>query len=531
MLGRFSSRAQHHHATVARCLFSVNTATSPNDAPVVQNIINGVAVPSTSTSLIPLHNPATNELVCYVPESTPEERAAAVAAAKDAFVEWRDTPVQRKQRIMFTFQQMIRDRTEEIAESITLEQGKTLADARGDVFRGLEVVEMACNVTNGIMGESLQNLASGLDSVSFREPLGVVAGICPFNFPAMIPLWMFPLATTVGNTFVLKPSERDPGAAMLLVDMAHEAGLPPGVLNVIHGSHDAVNFICDDPAIKAISFVGGDAAGKHIFARGTANGKRVQANLGAKNHATVLPDANREATINALTGAAFGAAGQRCMALSAAIFVGEAREWIPEIAEKGAQLKVGGGAEADTDVGPLISPAALKRAEALIADGIAAGAKPLLDGRDVQVDGKYAAGNFLGPTLLNDCGKGNPAYENEIFAPVLNCISVDTLEDAIAFSNSNPYGNGAAIFTQNGAAARKFVNEIDSGNVGVNVPIPVPLPMFSFHGSRGSIAGDLHFYGKEGLKFYTKGKVVTSSWQYGSTSSTLRGSVTMPTPK
>lgn len=487
-------------------------------------------VPSKSTRTIPVHNPATNEILCYTPESTREEMEEATAAAAEAFKTWKTTPVQHRQRIMLKLQSLIREHTEAIAHSITMEQGKTLADARGDVFRGLEVVETTCNLAPSIMGETMQNLTTGVDSYSFREPLGVCAGVCPFNFPAMIPLWMFPMGVTCGNTYVLKPSERDPGAAMMLVDLAQQAGLPDGVLNVVHGAHDAVNFICEHPDIQAISFVGGDNAGKHIHAVGTAHGKRVQANLGAKNHATILPDADKEATINALVGAAFGAAGQRCMALSVAIFVGETKEWIPEIVAKARELKVGSGLDASSDVGPLISPAALERAERLIAEGIAFGADCPLDGRGVQVDEQFKNGNWLGPTVMTGLQKGNPAYENEIFAPVLNCVTVDTLDEAIAFTNSNHYGNGTAIFTQSGAAARKFTHEINVGQVGVNVPIPVPLPMFSFTGSRGSIQGDINFYGKAGAQFFTRFKTVTSNWQYNH-KTTLRDSVVMPTAK
>jgi len=342
---------------------------------------------------------------------------------------------------------------------------------------------------------------------------------------------MFPLALVTGNTMVLKPSERDPGAALMLAELAHEAGVPPGCLNVIHGARDAVNFLCDAPEIRSLSFVGGDAAGRHIYARGTQAGKRVQANLGAKNHATVLPDADQDAALNALVGAAFGAAGQRCMALSVVILVGEAQSWVPALVERAKKLKVGGGFEADTDVGPLISPEALARAEALIELGGRGGAVIELDGRGVKVEEKYRGGNFLGPTLLTNVHKGNPAYENELFAPVLSVLFAESLEEAIALTNANPYGNGAALFTKSGAAARKFQNEVDCGNVGINVPIPVPLPMFSFSGSRGSIQGDLHFYGKEGVQFFTKNKVVTSSWQYGREVTSLRGAASMPTPK
>jgi malonate-semialdehyde dehydrogenase (acetylating)/methylmalonate-semialdehyde dehydrogenase len=410
---------------------------------------------------------------------------------------------------------LIREHTEELARSITIEQGKTLQDARGDVFRGLEVVETACNMGNSLMGETLGNLSRGLDTYSYRQPLGVTAGICPFNFPAMIPLWMFPVSTVCGNTMIMKPSEKDPGAAMLLAKLAQKAGLPDGVLQIVHGAVDTVNFLCDAPSVRAISFVGGNQAGEHIFDRGTKNGKRVQSNLGAKNHATIMPDADKEAAINAIVGAAFGAAGQRyvvcfliarggalifffirCMALSTAIFVGEAKEWIHEIVEKAKKLKVGSGLDPSTDVGPLISKESKERVERLIEFGVQDGAKLLLDGRGVNVPG-FEKGNFVGPTVLFGVDAKNRAYQEEIFGPVLVALAVDTLEEAIEFTNNSKYGNGCAIFTQSGANARKYQHEIDVGQVGINVPIPVPLPFFSFTGSRGSIRGDIHFYGKQ----------------------------------
>lgn len=484
------------------------------NVPKVQNFINGVFEDSKTDKWIELKNPATGELLCLVPQSTPEELARAEAGAAAAFKTWKEVPVQQRQRYFFTLQQLIREHTEELAESITREQGKTLADARGDVFRGLEVVETACNISAQMLGDTTENLARNVDTYTYRQPLGVVAGICPFNFPAMIPLWMFPMATATGNTCLLKPSEKDPGAAMVIARLAKQAGFPDGVLQVIHGAHDTVNFLCDAPSVRAISFVGGDEAGKYIHNRGTNNGKRVQANLGAKNHATIMPDADKESTVNAIVGAAFGAAGQRCMALSTCIFVGETKEWIADIAEKAKALKVGGGFEPDTDVGPLITPASKERANMLIQQGVEDGATLVLDGRNVVVDEKYKNGNFVGPTILADCDDKNRSYTNEIFAPVLNCVSVDTLEDAIAFTNANKYGNGCAIFTQNGAVARKFQHEVDVGQVGINVPIPVPLPMFSFTGSRGSIRGDVHFYGKQGTQFYTQIKTITSNWNY-----------------
>lgn len=421
---------------------------------------------------------------------------------------------------------MIREHTEELARSITIEQGKTLADARGDVFRGLEVVESTCAMGSLTMGETAENLSRGLDTYSYRQPLGVTAGICPFNFPAMIPLWMFPVATACGNTMIMKPSEKDPGAAMLLAKLAQQAGLPDGVLQVVHGGVDTVNFLCDAPSVRAISFVGGNQAGEHIFDRGTKQGKRVQSNLGAKNHATVMPDADKESTINALIGACFGAAGQRCMALSTVIFVGETKNWLPEIVEKARKLKCGSGLDPATEVGPLISKQSRERVEMLIQQGVDDGAKLLLDGRGVKVPG-FEKGNFVGPTILSGVDAKNRAYTEEIFGPVLVTLNVDTLEEAIAFTNASKYGNGCAIFTQSGPVARKFQHEIDVGQVGINVPIPVPLPFFSFTGSRGSIRGDVHFYGKQGAQFYTQIKTITSNWDYKSAPSTL--SMSMPT--
>jgi len=310
----------------------------------------------------------------------------------------------------------------------------------------------------------------------------------------------------------MKPSERDPGATMILMELANEAGFPPGTVNVIHGAHDSVNFICDNPDIKAISFVGSDQAGQYIYERGSRNGKRVQSNMGAKNHGVIMPDANKEATLNALTGAAFGAAGQRCMALSTAVWVGEAKEWIPELIERAKKLKVNAGKEANADLGPLISPAAKQRVEGLIETGVQEGAELLLDGRGVKVPG-YENGNFVGPTVLNKVTPNMTCYKEEIFGPVLCSVEVDTLDEAIKMINNNVYGNGTAIFTTNGATARKYTQEIDVGQVGVNVPIPVPLPMFSFTGSRGSFRGDTNFYGKQGINFYTQTKTVTQLWR------------------
>jgi malonate-semialdehyde dehydrogenase (acetylating)/methylmalonate-semialdehyde dehydrogenase len=513
----------------ARSLVSRRTLScvrKSSSAPKVKNFINGKFEDSKATKWIPVVNPATQETVCLVPQSTQEEMARAEKSSAEAFKTWKEVPVQQRQRVMFKFQALIREHTEEIAHSITIEQGKTLADARGDVFRGLEVVETTCGQGVLLMGETAGNLSRGLDTYTYRQPLGVTAGICPFNFPAMIPLWMFPVSAACGNTMLLKPSEKDPGAAMILARLAHEAGFPDGVLNVIHGAHDTVNFLCDAPSVRAISFVGGNQAGEYIFDRGTKNGKRVQSNLGAKNHATIMPDADKESTLNALVGAAFGAAGQRCMALSTVIFVGETKEWVHELVEKAKKLRVGAGIDATTDVGPVITPESKARVEYLIQAGVEDGAKLLLDGRGVKVP-SYPKGNFVGPSLLMGVDKKNRAYTEEIFGPVLVCLAVDTLEEAIEFTNASQYGNGCAIFTQCGASARKYQHEIDVGQVGINVPIPVPLPYFSFTGSRGSIRGDVHFYGKQGAQFFTQIKTITANWDYKAGPTKL--SMSMPT--
>lgn len=480
-------------------------------APSVKLLINGEFVESRTTQWRNVVNPATQEVLARVPFATPEEVNLAVSNAKQAFKTWRKTPIGTRARIFLKLQQLIRENMKELAALLTAEQGKTLPDAEGDVFRGLEVVEHAASIGNLQLGELANNVANGVDTYTLLQPLGVCAGITPFNFPAMIPLWMFPMAIATGNTFVLKPSEQDPLVTMRLCELALEAGIPPGVLNVVHGGEDVVNAICDHPDIKAISFVGSTKVGTHVYNRASLNGKRVQCMMGAKNHAIVLPDANKEQTLNALAGAAFGAAGQRCMAVSVAVLVGEAQNWIPELVEKAKTLKVSAGTEPGTDVGPLVSCAALSRVEGLIERGVAEGAKLELDGRKPQVPG-YEKGNFVGPTIFSGVKPGMSIYDQEIFGPVLCLVAADSIDEAIAFINANPNGNGTAIFTQSGAAARKFQEDIDAGQVGINVPIPVPVPLFSFSGSRASKLGDLGPYGKQVILFYTQTKTVTARW-------------------
>jgi len=474
-------------------------------------LIDGQFVESATSDWRDVVNPATQAVLAQVPFCTTAEVDAAVAAAKEAFKTWRKTPIGTRARIFLKYQQLIREHMGELAALLTAEQGKTLPDAEGDVFRGLEVVEHAAAIGNLQLGELANNVATGVDTYTLLQPLGVCAGITPFNFPAMIPLWMFPMAIATGNTFVLKPSEQDPMVTMRLVELALEAGLPKGVLNVVHGGPDVVNAICDHPDIQAVSFVGSTKVGTHVYQRASMAGKRVQCMMGAKNHAVVLPDANKEQTLNAMAGAAFGAAGQRCMAASTLVMVGEARSWIADLVAKARTLKVNGGTEAGTDVGPLISCAARERVEGLIESGIAQGAKLELDGRKPQVAG-YEQGNFVGPTIFSGVKPGMRIYDEEIFGPVLVILEAETLEDAIALVNANPNGNGTALFTQSGAAARRFQEDIDVGQVGINVPIPVPVPMFSFTGSRASKLGDLGPYGKQVVMFYTQTKTVTARW-------------------
>ena len=480
-------------------------------APAVPLLINGEFVTSSSTQWRAVINPATQEVLARVPLATADEVAAAVASAKAAFPAWRKTPIGTRARIFLKYQQLIRDNIKSLAAILTAEQGKTLADAEGDVFRGLEVVEHAAAIGNLQLGELAHNVAGGVDTYTLLQPLGVCAGITPFNFPAMIPLWMFPMAIACGNTFVLKPSEQDPMVTMELVKLALQAGIPKGVLNVVHGAAEVVDALCDHPDIQAISFVGSTRVGTHVYQRATLAGKRAQCMMGAKNHAVVLPDAHKEQTLNALVGAAFGAAGQRCMAVSVAVLVGEARRWVPDFVAKAKTLKVGRGQD-NPDVGPVISCAAKDRVEAMIARGIEQGAKLELDGRRPVLTSELSGGNFIAPTVFSGVKPGMTIYDEEIFGPVICLAEAETLDEAIAMINANPNGNGTALFTQSGAAARRFEEDIDVGQVGINVPIPVPVPMFSFTGSRASKLGDLGPYGKQVVLFYTQTKTVTARW-------------------
>ncbi|KAG1716003.1 hypothetical protein ID866_1168 [Astraeus odoratus] len=490
-----------------------------------KNYIGGEFVESTAAQWHDVVDPATQTLLTRVPETAMSEFDRAIEAASLAYKSWSRTSLLTRQRFAMELQHLIRKNADALADSIVLEQGKTLADAHGDVLRGLQVVETAIAITSTLIGEKLE-VSKDMDTHVRKVPLGVCASIAPFNFPAMIPLWTIPMAAVTGNTLVLKPSERDPGAAMIIAELCERAGLPAGVLNVVHGTVPVVNAICDNPAIRAISFVGGDRAGRHIYERGTKYGKRVQSNMGAKNHAVLMPDANKNLALNSIVGAAFGAAGQRCMAVSVVVLVGSAQSWLPELVERAKKLQVNGGFETGADLGPLISPAAKKRVEGIISSVEQEGGKIHLDGRDISVPG-YPSGNFVGPTIM-EAVTTMRCYKEEIFGPALTVIAAESLDDAVDIVNANPYGNGAVIFTQSGATARKFEGEVNVGQVGINVPIPVPLPMFAWSGNKGSALGDIGFYGKSGINFYTQNKTTTSLWRAEDAVGN-RASVNMPT--
>ncbi|KAJ6905638.1 hypothetical protein NC652_023414 [Populus alba x Populus x berolinensis] len=473
----------------------------------VPNFIGGRLVNSQSFASIDVINPATQQVVSQVPLTTNEEFRAAVFAAKRAFPQWRDTPITTRQRIMFKFQELIRRDIDKLAMSITTEHGKTLKDAHGDVLRGLEVVEHACGLASLQIGEFVSNISSGIDTYSIREPLGVCAGICPFEFPAMIPLWIFPIAVTCGNTFILKPSEKDPGASVMLAELAMEAGLPNGVLNIVHGTNEIINGICDDDDIKAISFVGPNVVGAYVYARASAKGKRTQSNIGTKNHAVVMPDASVGATINALVAAGFGGAGQKCMALNMAVFVGGLGPWEEKLVEHARALKVTSGTEPDAELGPVISKQEKERIITLIQTGVESGAKLVLDGRNI-VDMK------MGTSLVLPSYRMSQSTWNVTRRTFLaQFFFADSIEEAINIVNGNKYSNGASIFTTSGVAARKFQTEVEVGQVGINVPISVPLPFSSFISAKPSFAGDVNFDGKAGIQFYTQVKTVTQQWR------------------
>jgi malonate-semialdehyde dehydrogenase (acetylating)/methylmalonate-semialdehyde dehydrogenase len=420
----------------------------------------------------------------------------------------------KRAKVLFAFRELVNNHTDDLAGLITDEHGKVLSDARGEVQRGLEVAEFACGIPHLLKGDYSDQISTGVDSFSFREPLGVVAGITPFNFPVMVPMWMHPIAIACGNAFVLKPSERDPSASMLIARLWQEAGLPDGVFNVVHGDKEAVDAILDAPGIAAVSFVGSTPIARYIHERGTASGKRVQALGGAKNHAIVMPDADVDFVSEHLVAAAFGSAGERCMAISAAVAVGSAGDAIVNaVTEKARSVKVGSGRDAASEMGPVVTQAAKDRIVGLIATGEEQGARLTADGRELVVDG-LENGFFVGPTVIDQVTTAMDVYREEIFGPVLAVLRVDTVDEAIAVINANPYGNGTAIFTSSGESARRFQRGVKVGMIGINVPIPVPMAYYSFGGWKDSLFGDKHVHGPEGVSFYTRAKVVTSRWPH-----------------
>ncbi len=473
--------------------------------------VNNTHVDSQAEGVIPVTNPATGDTLSEVPLTTPTEMEQAIKGAKEAFQAWRNVAVPERSRLMLHYQALLKEHHDELAEILSQETGKVFDDAKGDVWRGIEVVEQAANIAPLLMGESVENVATGIDTVSYVQPMGAFAGITPFNFPAMIPLWMFPMAVACGNTFVLKPSEQDPHTPMRLAELFREAGAPEGVLQVVHGGRDQVNTLLEHPDIKGVSFVGSVPVGQHVYKTATQNLKRAQCFAGAKNHMVVMPDADKQQVINNIVGASVGAAGQRCMAISVAVFVGDSREWIPDIRDALAKVRPGLWNDSSAAYGPVISPQAKERILSLISKGKEEGAHCLLDGSDCTVAG-HPGGNWVGPTLFAGVTTEMSIYKEEIFGPVLCCMDVNTFDEALEIVNASPYGNGTSIFTSSGSFARRYQHEVEVGQVGVNVPIPVPLPFFSFTGWKGSFYGDQHAYGKQAVRFYTETKTVTSRW-------------------
>ncbi|HTK98896.1 MAG TPA: CoA-acylating methylmalonate-semialdehyde dehydrogenase, partial [Pseudomonadales bacterium] len=463
--------------------------------------IGGEFIESETNEWQPITNPATQEVLADVPFATIQEVERAVASAKEAFQTWREVPTPERARLMLRYQDLLKKHQDDVARLLSKETGKTFADAQGDVWRGIEVVEHACNVSSLMMGETAENVARKIDTYSYTQPLGVCVGITPFNFPAMIPLWMFPMAIACGNTFVLKPSEQDPMTPNRLVELFVEAGAPKGVVQLVHGGRQQVDALLTHPDVKAISFVGSVPVAQHVYRTGTQHLKRVQAMAGAKNHMVIMPDANKEQVISNLVGASCGAAGQRCMAISVAVFVGAAKQWIPELQAAMSKVVPGPWDAPASAYGPQINPKAKERILGFIKKGKEEGATCLLDGSGCKVEG-FPNGNWLGPTLFTDIEPSMSIYKEEIFGPVLLAAQVDDLDSAIGMINANPYGNGTSIFTSSGGAARKFQHEIEVGQVGINVPIPVPLPFFSFTGWKQSFFGDQHAYGKQAVRFY-----------------------------
>jgi len=485
----------------------------------IEHWIGGKPTAAGSTRTSPVWNPATGAQQAEVLLATAADVDRAVSAARDAFVNWSQSSLSARTKILFRFRELVTANLDRIAEAITDEHGKVLSDARGEVQRGLEVVEFACGIPQLLKGEYSDQVSTGVDVFSFREPLGVVAGITPFNFPAMVPMWMFPVAIACGNTFVLKPSERDPSASLVMAELWAEAGLPEGVLNIVHGDKESVDAILDHADVAAVSFVGSTPIARYIHQRAGENGKRVQALGGAKNHAIILPDADLEFASDHLVAAAFGSAGERCMAISAAVTVGRAGDALVEaVNAKARAVVVGSGRDAASEMGPVVTPEARNRIVGLIDAGERQGGQVTVDGRGLVVPG-HEDGFFVGPTVIDHVTPDMDCYTQEIFGPVLSVLRSDDVDEAIALINANPYGNGTAIFTSSGEAARRFQRGVKVGMIGINVPIPVPMAYYSFGGWKDSLFGDKHVHGPEGVSFYTRAKVVTSRWPHVSEAS------------
>ncbi len=491
--------------------------------------IGGRDTNGVSQRTAPVWNPATGAQQAEVLLAEAADVDAAVAAAQRAFGEWRNASTTRRARVMFAFRNLVLKHTRELAHIVSREHGKVVADAAGEITRGMEVAEFACGIPQLLKGEYSDQVSSDIDSFSFRQPLGVCAGITPFNFPVMVPMWMHPVAIACGNTFVLKPSERDPSASNFVAELYAEAGLPDGVFNVVHGDKVAVDALLDHPHVAAVSFVGSTPIARYVHERASRNGKRVQALGGAKNHAVVMPDANLEFAAEQITAAAYGSAGERCMAISAVVAVGDAADpLVARLKQKALEIKVGPGSDDTADMGPVVSAQARERIVGYIARGAGAGATAVVDGRDCRV-ASSPDGYFVGPTLFDNVHTSMEIYTDEIFGPVLSVLRVETLNAAIALVNANPYGNGTAIFTSSGSAARSFQRDIEVGMIGINVPIPVPMAFYSFGGWKASLFGDHHIHGPEGVKFYTRGKVVTSRWPDSEVASSAHAPMQFPT--
>ncbi len=483
---------------------------------IIDHIIDGVATPGENTITSPIYNPATGEEIGAVRLGGEAEINQAVASAKQAFKSWGVTPPAKRARVMFKLRGILERRADDVARTISLEHGKTHADALGEVTRALEVVEYACGIAEKLKGDFSRDVGPGIDTCSERQPLGVVAGITPFNFPAMVPLWMVPMALATGNCFILKPSERNPSSANLVHELFAEAGLPAGVLNVVHGGKDAVDAILDHKDVQAVSFVGSTPIAEYVYSRGCATGKRVQALGGAKNHMVILPDADLDQAADALIGAGFGSAGERCMAISVAVPVGAetADRLVEKLVPMVRAMKIGPYSDAQAEMGPVITREAKERIEGLISKGESEGAKVLVDGRGHSLQG-YENGFWVGGTLLDHVTSDMSVYKQEIFGPVLSVLRANSYDEAVTLINDHEYGNGTAIFTRDGDAARDFASKIQVGMVGVNVPIPVPVAYHSFGGWKRSSFGGHGIYGPEAVHFYTKLKTVTTRWPTG----------------